>query len=62
LAHEVGWQYQGVVEKLEAKRKVRGAAFYDKVKKESKMKRQAVEKAKPKTAKYDQILAQYGYA
>jgi large subunit ribosomal protein L13Ae len=62
LAHEVGWQYQGVVEKLEAKRKLRGAAYHDKKKAESKLKRQAIEKAKPKTAEFDKILAQYGYA
>jgi hypothetical protein len=50
------------VEKLEAKRKLRGAAYHDKQKAAMKLKQQAVEKAKPKTAKFDQILAQYGYA
>ena len=62
LAHEVGWQYQGIVEKLEEKRKVKGTAYYTKKKAEMKLKRQAIEKAKPKTAVYDKVLEQYGYA
>ncbi|KAL3090954.1 hypothetical protein niasHS_007329 [Heterodera schachtii] len=62
LAHEVGWQYQGVVEKLETKRKVRGAAFHEKKKALLKLKRKAVENAKPKTAPFDKILEQYGHA
>uniref|UniRef100_A0A915PC86 60S ribosomal protein L13a n=1 Tax=Meloidogyne floridensis TaxID=298350 RepID=A0A915PC86_9BILA len=62
LAHEVGWQYQGIVEKLEEKRKVKGTAYYTKKKAEMKLKRQAIEKAKSKTAVYDKVLEQYGYA
>ncbi|CAK5086343.1 unnamed protein product [Meloidogyne enterolobii] len=62
LAHEVGWQYQGIVAKLEEKRKVKATAYYTKKKAELKLKRQATEKAKPKTAVYDKVLEQYGYA
>lgn len=32
LAHEVGWQYKEVVEKLEAKRKVKSGVYYDRKK------------------------------
>ncbi|KAI6173446.1 50S ribosomal protein L13, protein [Aphelenchoides besseyi] len=41
LSHEVGWQYKGVVEKLEEKRKIRSAAFYEKKKAEQKLKAKA---------------------
>lgn len=50
------------MEKLETKRKVKGAAFYEKRKAQLKLKKQAIEKAKQKTEKFDKILEQYGYA
>ncbi|VIO88956.1 Uncharacterized protein BM_BM14028 [Brugia malayi] len=37
LAHEVGWQYRDIVAKLEAKRKVKSAAFYQHKKMKSKL-------------------------
>lgn len=62
LSHEVGWQYKAVVEKLEQKRKVRGAAFYEKKKAQEKLKEQAKKIAAPKIVQYQKILEQYGYA
>lgn len=62
LSHEVGWQYQAVVEKLEQKRKVRGAAHYEKNKAEQKLKAQAIKNAEAKIAPYQKVLEQYGYA
>jgi hypothetical protein len=50
------------VNKLEEKRKVRGAAYYEKTKAERKLRQKAVDAAKPKTAEFDKILEQYGYA
>lgn len=32
LSHEVGWKYQGVVERLEERRKVKSAAYYERKK------------------------------
>lgn len=37
LSHEVGWQYRDVVAKLEEKRKVKGAAYFEQKKKEQKL-------------------------
>lgn len=37
LSHEVGWKYQDVVAKLEAKRKVKGAAYHEQKKKLEKL-------------------------
>ncbi|KXS10805.1 putative 60S ribosomal protein L16 [Gonapodya prolifera JEL478] len=59
LSTEMGWKYQGVVEKLEDKRKERSQAVYNK-KKERKA---AVARAE-KTAEVQQIkekLAEFGY-
>merc|ERR1712170_336280 len=41
LSHEVGWKYQNVVATLEAKRKVKSKAFYEKKKNENKLREQA---------------------
>lgn len=62
LAHEVGWQYKGVIEKLEQKRMVRGAAFHEKKKAQLKLKAQALKIAEKKIAPYQKILEQYGHA
>lgn len=61
LAHEVGWQYQGVVAKLEAKRKVKGAAYHEQKKKLSKLQAQAVKNVAPKIAKFQKIIEGFGY-
>jgi large subunit ribosomal protein L13Ae len=58
LSHEVGWQHQAVVAKLEAKRKVRAAAFY----KAKKQRASLVTKAKTIVDKKKAgILKEYGY-
>ncbi|CAD5234486.1 unnamed protein product [Bursaphelenchus xylophilus] len=62
LSHEVGWQYQGVIAKLEEKRKVRSAAFYEQKKAELKLREKASGNVAKKVAKYDEILKQYGHA
>merc|ERR1712234_87479 len=63
LGHEVGWKYQDIVEALEAKRKVKGEAFF-KGKKEVNKAREAVPKD-PKIAKriapFQEIISSYGH-
>ncbi|VDM41005.1 unnamed protein product [Toxocara canis] len=61
LAHEVGWQYQDVVAKLEARRKVKSAAFYEHKKAMSKLRLKALEAAKKKAAPFQKIIESYGY-
>merc|ERR1712105_180083 len=64
LGHEVGWKYQDIVAALEAKRKVKGEAFY-KSKTEVAKARSACLKD-PKVAKsiapYQKIIESYGHA
>jgi large subunit ribosomal protein L13Ae len=62
LSHEVGWQYKGVVAKLEEKRKVRSAAFSEKKKADAKLKEKAAQNVSKAVEKYNKILAQYGHA
>uniref|UniRef100_A0AC34R4Y4 Large ribosomal subunit protein uL13 n=1 Tax=Panagrolaimus sp. JU765 TaxID=591449 RepID=A0AC34R4Y4_9BILA len=61
LSHEVGWQYKDVVAKLETKRKVRAAAFYERKKAASKLMNQAAKNAESKIADYNKQLAELGY-
>ncbi|KAI4281938.1 MAG: hypothetical protein L6R38_003317 [Xanthoria sp. 2 TBL-2021] len=60
LSHEVGWKYQDVVARLEERRKVKGAAYYERKKAARKQLSEA-----QKTAKVDDKtkaqLADYGY-
>jgi len=60
LSHEVGWKYQDVVARLEERRKVKSAAYYDR----KKAARRQLAEAK-KTAKIDdktkKELAELGY-
>jgi len=42
LAHEIGWHYQDVVSKLEARRKVKAAAWYARRKETGKVHSQAI--------------------
>ncbi|KAI6232428.1 50S ribosomal protein L13, protein [Aphelenchoides besseyi] len=62
LSHEVGWQYKSVVEKLEDKRKIRSAAFYEKKKAEQKLKAKATVNVAGKIDKLTAILKKYGHA
>ncbi|KAI4156750.1 MAG: hypothetical protein LQ340_000007 [Diploschistes diacapsis] len=60
LSHEVGWKYKDVVERLEERRKAKGAAYYERKKAIRKQMAAGVRNAKvdDKTKKE---LAQYGY-
>jgi len=60
LSHEVGWKYQGVVEALEERRKVKGAAYYARKKA---IRRQLAEAKSSATVddKTKKQLAEYGY-
>lgn len=61
LATEMGWKYQGVVEKLEEKRKVKSAAYYAKKKAILKVTGLAKAKVEKVLAPIDQKLALLGY-
>lgn len=56
LSKEVGWKYADVVEKLEARRKVKSAAYYAKKKQSQERLRDAQAKSKVSTE-----LASFGY-
>merc|ERR1712025_264096 len=62
LGHEVGWKYQDIVAALEAKRKVKGEAFYkanSEVAKDALLKDAKIAK---RIAPYQKIIEGYGYA
>ncbi|PAV64502.1 hypothetical protein WR25_27221 [Diploscapter pachys] len=61
LSHEVGWQYKDVVNKLEAKRKVKGAKYHEQKKALLKLKEQAKKNAEKKVAAYQKVIEGYGY-
>lgn len=60
LGHEFGWKYQDVVARLEERRKVKGAAYYERKKA---VRRQLAEAQKNTTVdkKTQSQLAEYGY-
>jgi large subunit ribosomal protein L13Ae len=60
LGHEFGWKYQDVVARLEERRKVKGAAYYERKKA---VRRQLAEAQKNATVdkKTQSQLAEYGY-
>merc|ERR1719378_1987564 len=58
LGHEVGWKYQDIVAALEAKRKVKGEAFY-KAKSEAAVVKDA--KVAKRIAPYQKIIESYGH-
>lgn len=61
LSHEVGWSYRDVVDRLEEKRKVKAAAFYER--KSAAQKAQvAALKSATKAAPISEKLAAFGYA
>ncbi|KAM0746685.1 ribosomal protein L13 [Meredithblackwellia eburnea MCA 4105] len=61
LSHEVGWQYRDVVDRLEEKRKVKAAAFYEKKVAAAKA-QAAVVKSANVPAAVSEKLAAFGYA
>jgi len=64
LGHEVGWKYQDIVAALEAKRKVKGEAFYKANSEVAKAKEALLKDAKiaKRIAPYQKIIEGYGYA
>merc|ERR1712046_493435 len=63
LSHEVGWKYQDIVAALEAKRKVKGEAFYKAKVEVAKAKAVLVKDAKiaKRIAPYQKIIESYGH-
>merc|ERR1711955_134445 len=63
LSHEVGWRYQDIVATLEAKRKVKGEAFYKAKSEVAKAKDAVVKDAKvaKRIAPYQKIIESYGH-
>ncbi|OTB02625.1 hypothetical protein M426DRAFT_322543 [Hypoxylon sp. CI-4A] len=60
LSHEVGWKYQGVVERLEERRKAKGAAYYERKKLALRQASEAKKNAQVNT-KTVKALESYGY-
>merc|ERR1712014_492560 len=63
LGHEVGWKYQDIVAALEAKRKVKGEAFYKAKSVVAKAKADLLKDAKvaKRVAPYQKIIESYGH-
>merc|ERR1712224_1038692 len=61
LCHELGWQYSGVIERLEAKRAANAATWYEAKKAKDAKKAAAVKAVSSKTAAIDAELASMGY-
>jgi large subunit ribosomal protein L13Ae len=61
LAAEMGWKYSAVVEKLEEKRRIRGARFYQEKKALNQLKAKARAAAADKVAEHVEVLAKHGY-
>lgn len=62
LAGEIGWKHSATVDKLEAKRKVRSAAFYNRKKALLKIKAKAAASVVGKVPAAEQaVLAKFGY-
>merc|ERR1711872_698630 len=61
LAHEVGWKYQKVIGTLEARRKVKSKAFYDRKRKLTQLREQARKNVAGKVQKYQDIISSCGY-
>lgn len=62
LSAEMGWKYEGIVSKLEDKRKVNSAAYYERKKALNKLRAKALKSAEKKIAPHQKVIAAYGYA
>jgi large subunit ribosomal protein L13Ae len=60
LAAQVGWKYRSIIEKLEQKRKLRAAAWYEKKKAIAKLRKQAAAKLQDKLANDTTLLQKHG--
>ncbi|KAI8852413.1 ribosomal protein L13 domain-containing protein [Chytridium lagenaria] len=61
ISSEMGWKYQGIVEKLEEKRIARGKAFYERKKAIARLGVQAAAKAAKEVAPIQKKLTAFGY-
>jgi large subunit ribosomal protein L13Ae len=61
LAGEVGWKYGEIVKKLEEKRKVKAAAYYERKEAQQKLVAQAKEKAAAELKPLQAKLEAFGY-
>ena len=61
IASEVGWKYAPVVATLEAKRKAKSAAFYERKKAQKRLVQKAAKNVAGKLKQADQTLQAAGY-
>jgi len=61
IAHRIGWQYRGVVERMERRRLIRKSVNIAHKKKVDGFEKAALKSAEKSLAKYKAIKAQYGY-
>ena len=61
LSQSVGWKHAAVVDKLEAKRKVKSAAYYRRKKALLRLRAKAITQTQKETAAHQQVLAAFGY-
>jgi large subunit ribosomal protein L13Ae len=60
LAAQVGWKYRSIIEKLERKRKLRAAAWYQKKKVLARLRQQAANSLQSKLANDTVLLQKHG--
>eukprot|EP00005_Dracoamoeba_jomungandri_P000045 CAMPEP_0174251140 /NCGR_PEP_ID=MMETSP0439-20130205/1064_1 /TAXON_ID=0 /ORGANISM="Stereomyxa ramosa, Strain Chinc5" /LENGTH=204 /DNA_ID=CAMNT_0015331381 /DNA_START=35 /DNA_END=649 /DNA_ORIENTATION=- len=61
LASQVGWKYEGVIKKLEDKRKIRSKAYYERKKAFARLRTQAEKDVAGSLSEINKELAGYGY-
>ncbi|XP_046363837.1 large ribosomal subunit protein uL13-like [Haliotis cracherodii] len=61
LSKEVGWMYQGVVAKLEEKRKVKSNDYFKRRKSTLRLREQAKKNVLPRVKKEQQLIESFGY-
>jgi large subunit ribosomal protein L13Ae len=61
ISSEMGWKYQGIIEKLEEKRKAKGKAYYARKLALTKLKVKAAAKVSKDLAPVQATLAGFGY-
>ena len=61
LSHEVGWKYQKVVSNLEVKRKLKSKEFYERKKRNLRLKAQAKKNIAAKIKPHQTVIESYGF-
>jgi len=61
LSSEVGWKHAGVISKLEQKRKIRSAAYYERKKALARLRAKAVKSQAEQLKNVNANLATFGY-